>query len=72
MCSLTLADIEGAGTGCPGPPWKITQVAIGFLTKSDTDPPPTPPPPVEAIGPMVGPIASPGRSVLPSVKYNYD
>ena len=47
----------------PPPPGKL-QVAIGFLTKTGTEPP------REAIGPIArGPIASQGRSVRPSMKY---
>ena len=43
----------------PGPPGK-SQVAIGFLKNSGTDIP------WEAIGP-IGPIASQGRCIWPSV-----
>ena len=49
------------GTEGPDPPVK-SQVAIGFLRNSGTDPL------REANGPM-GPIASRERSVRPSVKY---
>ena len=50
------------GTGGPNPPVK-SQVAIGFLRNSGTDPP------REAIGPL-GPSASRGGFVRPSVKYD--
>ena len=51
------------GSG-PSPPGK-SQVAIDFLRKNDKDPP------RDAIGP-IGPIASRGRFVRPSVKYSDD
>ena len=69
-CCEIWADTEaGHGVRTPPPPG-ISQVAVGFLTNIGTDLP------QEAIGPFLkkqldhlGPIASWGRSVRPSVKH---
>ena len=52
----------GGGAADPDQSHEKSQVDIGFLRITDTDPP------REAIGPF-GPIASRGRPVRPSVKY---
>ena len=61
MHHLLAAPDWGTGGSTPPPPGK-SQVAIGFLRNTDMDPP------REAIG-SLGPIASRGRFVWPSVKY---
>ena len=66
IINWTWADLEGEhGVRTPSPPPEKSQVAINLLRNSSMDP-------FEKQLDLLGPIASRGRNVRPSVKYNDD